>query len=57
MDMCAIDLTNIEASEGDPVIIFGNEYPLAEIARQMQTIPYEVMTSISPRVKRIYYQE
>jgi alanine racemase len=57
MDMCAIDLTNIEASEGDAVIIFGEEYPLAVIARQMQTIPYEVLTSVSPRVKRIYYQE
>ena len=57
MDMCAIDLTAIEATEGDTVIIFGEEYPLAEIARQMQTIPYEVLTSVSPRVKRIYYQE
>jgi len=57
MDMCAIDLTDIEASEGDSAVIFGEEYPLAEIARQMQTIPYEVLTSVSPRVKRIYYQE
>jgi len=57
MDMCAIDLTDIKVSEGDPVIIFGEEYPLAEIAQQMQTIPYEVLTRISPRVKRIYYQE
>ena len=57
MDMCTIDLTDIPASEGDSVIIFGEECPIAEIARQMQTIPYEVLTSISPRVKRIYYQE
>ncbi|MDR1171883.1 MAG: bifunctional UDP-N-acetylmuramoyl-tripeptide:D-alanyl-D-alanine ligase/alanine racemase [Bacteroidales bacterium] len=57
MDMCAIDLTDIDAAEGDPVIIFGEEYPLAEIARQMQTIPYEALTRIAPRVKRIYYQE
>ena len=57
MDMCAIDLTDIEASEGDAVIVFGEEHPLTEMARQMQTIPYEVLTSISPRVKRIYYQE
>ena len=57
MDMCAIDLADIEASEGDPVVIFGEECPLAEIARQMQTIPYEALTRISPRVKRIYYQE
>ena len=57
MDMCAIDLTDIRASEGDPAVIFGEEYPLAEIAKQMQTIPYEVLTRISPRVKRIYFQE
>jgi len=57
MDMCAVNLTEVEASEGDTVVIFGEEYPLAEIAKQMQTIPYEVLTSVSPRVKRIYYQE
>ena len=57
MDMCAIDLTDIEAAEGDPVVIFGEEHPLVELARQMQTIPYEVLTSVSPRVKRIFYQE
>jgi len=57
MDMCSVDLTEVEACEGDTVIIFGEEYPLTEIARQMQTIPYEVLTSVSPRVKRIYYQE
>jgi alanine racemase len=57
MDMCAVDLTDVDASEGDTVIIFGEEYPLREIARQMQTIPYEVLTGIAPRVKRIYYQE
>jgi alanine racemase len=57
MDMCAIDLTDMIAAEGDPVIIFGEEYPLSEIARQMQTIPYEVLTRVAPRVKRIYYQE
>ena len=57
MDMCAVDLTDIEASEGDPVVIFGEELPLEEMARQMQTIPYEVLTSVSSRVKRIYFQE
>jgi len=57
MDMCAVDLTDVDAAEGDPVIIFGEEYPLEEIARQMQTIPYEVLTRVAPRVKRIYYHE
>jgi alanine racemase len=57
MDMCAIDLTEIDATEGDTVIVFGEERPLAEIAKQMQTIPYELLTRIAPRVKRIYFQE
>lgn len=57
MDMCMIDLRGIKAEEGDEVIVFGDEYPITEIATQMKTIPYEVFTSISRRVKRIYYQE
>jgi Alr-MurF fusion protein len=57
MDMCMIDLTGLDACEGDEVIVFGNTYPVTELAKQMQTIPYEVLTSISRRVKRVYYQE
>ncbi|MDR1673562.1 MAG: bifunctional UDP-N-acetylmuramoyl-tripeptide:D-alanyl-D-alanine ligase/alanine racemase [Bacteroidales bacterium] len=57
MDMCAVNLTGINAKEGDTVTVFGENAPLSEIARQMQTIPYEVLTRIAPRVKRIYYQE
>jgi alanine racemase len=57
MDMCMIDITDIKAEEGDEVIVFGDNNPITEIAKQMNTIPYEVLTSISPRVKRIYYQE
>jgi len=57
MDMSMIDLTGIDAHEGDEVIIFGETYPITEIADQMKTIPYEVLTSISQRVKRVYYQE
>lgn len=57
MDMCMVDLRGIDAEEGDEVIVFGDEYPITEIASQMRTIPYEVFTSISRRVKRIYYQE
>lgn len=57
MDMCMVDLRGINAKEGDEVIVFGDEYPITEIASQMKTIPYEVFTSISRRVKRIYYQE
>ena len=57
MDMCAIDLTDIDATESDKVIIFGEDRPLEEIARQMQTIPYEMLTRVASRVKRIYFQE
>lgn len=57
MDMSMIDLTGIDAHEGDEVTIFGESYPITEIASQMNTIPYEVLTSVSQRVKRVYYQE
>lgn len=57
MDMCMIDISGIKAREGDRVLIFGNERPLTQLADELQTIPYEVMTSISGRVKRVYYQE
>ena len=57
MDMCMLDLTGVEAKEGDTVVIFDAEHPISAIARASQTIPYEVMTRISQRVKRIYYQE
>ncbi|MBN2682018.1 MAG: bifunctional UDP-N-acetylmuramoyl-tripeptide:D-alanyl-D-alanine ligase/alanine racemase [Bacteroidales bacterium] len=57
MDMCMVDITGIEAEEGDEAIIFGDQYPLNKLAEQLETIPYEVMTGISRRVKRVYYQE
>ncbi len=57
MDMCMIDITGIEAKEGDRVIVFGKEYPATEVAKVLDTIPYEVFTSVSQRVKRVYFQE
>ena len=57
MDMTMIDITDIDTKEGDEVIIFNNEYPIENIAKQLNTIPYEILTSISRRVKRIYIQE
>jgi len=57
MDMCMIDLTGIEAKEGDSVIIFGDDYSLSRIAKKLDTIPYEILTTVSRRVKRIYFQE
>ena len=57
MDMCMIDITGIDVNEGDDVEVFGDSCPITEIARRMNSIPYEVLTSISRRVKRVYYQE
>lgn len=57
MDACMIDVTDIEANEGDQVIIFGEELPVSELSDKLRTIPYEILTSISPRVKRVYYRE
>lgn len=57
MDTCMIDITDIDAQEGDSVIIFGEELPVSEVADKLGTISYEIFTSISPRVKRIYFRE
>jgi alanine racemase len=57
MDMCMVDVTGIDAKEGDRVVVFGKEYPPAEMAAALGTIPYEIFTSISQRVKRVYFQE
>ena len=58
MDMTMIDITNIPGVvEGDEVIIFGNELTVQQIAQWAETIPYEIMTGISQRVKRVYYEE
>jgi alanine racemase len=58
MDMTMIDVTGVaEVKEGDEVIIFGKQLPIQQIAEWAGTIPYEVMTSISQRVKRVYFEE
>lgn len=57
MDMCMLDVTNLNVNEGDEVIVFGDVYPITSIAKAMGTIPYEVLTNVSRRVKRVYYQE
>jgi len=57
MDLVMIDVTNIEAKEGDQVEIFGDHLTISEVADWLKTIPYEVLTSVSRRVKRIYFQE
>jgi Alr-MurF fusion protein len=57
MDMCMVDVSGIEAEEGDEVIIFGPERPIEDLAKEMGTIPYEVLAGLSRRVKRVYYHE
>ena len=57
MDMTMIDVTGINANEGDEVEIFGEANPLTDMARRLQTIPYEILTGVSERVKRVYYYE
>lgn len=57
MDITMIDLTDIEAQEGDSVIIFGEGLPVSELANKLGTIAYEIITSVSSRVKRIYFRE
>ncbi len=58
MDMCMIDVTHIpEVQEGDEVEVFGHHLPVQQMARQLDTIPYEVFTRVSERVKRVYVQE
>ncbi len=57
MDMCCLDISGIDAAEGDEVIIFGEKPTIEEIAGKLRTIPYEVFTAIPSRVKRIYFSE
>jgi len=57
MDMCMVDITDCNIHEGDEVIIFGKERSVLELAKLLDTIPYEILTSISTRVKRVYFQE
>ena len=56
MDVCMIDVTDIDCKEGDKVIVFGDELPVTVLADILDTIPYEILTSVSTRVKRVYFQ-
>ncbi len=57
MDMCMVDVTGLKAEEGTEVEIFGYEQSVFDLANLLDTIPYEVFTSISRRVKRVYFFE
>ena len=52
-----IDVTDIDCKEGDRVEIFGDHLPVTVLSDALDTIPYEVLTSVSTRVKRVYYQD
>ncbi|MGC4101731.1 bifunctional UDP-N-acetylmuramoyl-tripeptide:D-alanyl-D-alanine ligase/alanine racemase [Ferruginibacter sp.] len=57
MDMTMLDITGIDAKEGDDVIVFGEQLAVAQLAQWSGTIAYEILTGISQRVKRVYYEE
>ena len=57
MDVALIDVTDIPCEEGDSVEIFGKNLPVTVLSDVLETIPYEVLTSVSNRVKRVYFQD
>jgi alanine racemase len=57
MDMTMVDITGIEAQEGDDAIVFGKDLPIEEVAAKINTITYEILTSTSERVKRVFVAE
>lgn len=57
MDLCMVDVTGLEVNAGDEAIIFGKELPISLHANWLNTIPYEIITSISSRVKRVFLRE
>ena len=57
MDACMIDVTGIDCEIGDSVEIFGETAPVSRLSDALDTIPYEILTSVSPRVKRVYFRE
>ncbi len=57
MDMCMVDITGTGAAEGDEAEIFGTNLPIEDMAAGIETIPYEILTSIPGRVKRVFFRE
>jgi alanine racemase len=57
MDMTMLDVTNLQTKEGDEVIVFGTDLSVHQLASMANTIPYEILTNISQRVKRVYFEE
>jgi len=57
MDMTMLDVTGVDVKPGDEAIVFNHEHNIMELAKQINTIPYEILTNISQRVKRVYFYE
>ena len=57
MDMCMLDVTDIEVEVGEEVVVFGLHPNIVDLAAEINTIPYEILTNVSQRVKRLYYYE
>ena len=57
MDVCMVDVTDIDCKEGDKVVVFGDSLPVTVLSDILDTIPYEILTGVSNRVKRVYYQD
>lgn len=57
MDLSMIEITGLDIKEGDEVVIFGDQLSVIDQAKKINTIPYEVLTSVSSRVRRIYFRE
>ena len=58
MDACMVDVTDIpDVNEGDTVVLFGDSLCISQMAERLDTIPYEILTSVSQRIKRVYFHE
>jgi alanine racemase len=57
MDMCMADITGVKAETGDEAEIFGDNISIDELAEKCETIPYEILTSIPGRVKRVFFRD
>ncbi|MNK12654.1 Alanine racemase [compost metagenome] len=57
MDMCMLDVTGLDVKTGDEVIVFNDQLTISKLAEQIGTIPYEILTNVSQRVKRVYFYE
>ncbi|MEJ5996276.1 bifunctional UDP-N-acetylmuramoyl-tripeptide:D-alanyl-D-alanine ligase/alanine racemase [Pedobacter sp. Du54] len=57
MDMCMLDVTNLTVKTGDEVVVFDHRHSIVDLAKEIDTIPYEILTNVSQRVKRVYFYE